>query len=118
MPAELVDKIKKARTFNQGFATGELVQAMLLDMAWHTLPPGEKQADVDAFETAALKRFNVDMPLIPPRYRTTYFAHIWGGGYTRATTPTCGARCSTTMRTPGSRSTAGSRGRTASGSAT
>jgi peptidyl-dipeptidase Dcp len=81
MPSELVDKLKRARTFNQGFAMGELVQAMLLDMAWHTLPPGEKQADVDAFETAALKRFNVEMPLIPPRYRTAYFAHIWSGGY-------------------------------------
>ncbi len=81
MPAELLGKLKKARTFNQGFATGELVQAMLLDMAWHTLPPGAKQEDADAFETAALDRFHVRMPLIPPRYRSTYFAHIWSGGY-------------------------------------
>ena len=81
IPPELVEKLKKAKTFNQGYATGELVEAMLLDMAWHTLPPGEKQADVDAFEAAALKKFNIDMPLIPPRYRTTYFAHIWSGGY-------------------------------------
>ncbi len=81
MPAELVEKLKKAKTFNQGFSAGELVQAMLLDMAWHTLPPGDKQADADAFETAALRRFNIEMPLIPPRYRSTYFAHIWSGGY-------------------------------------
>jgi peptidyl-dipeptidase Dcp len=81
MPADLLDKLKKARTFNQGFSTGELVQAMLLDMAWHTLPPGPKQADADAFESAALGRFHVSMPLIPPRYRSTYFAHIWSGGY-------------------------------------
>jgi peptidyl-dipeptidase Dcp len=81
MPADLIAKLKKARTFNQGFATGELVQAMLLDMAWHTLPPGAKQADADAFETAALDRFHMRMPLIPPRYRSTYFAHIWSGGY-------------------------------------
>ena len=81
MPADLVAKLKKARTFNQGFATGELVQAMLLDMAWHTLPAGPKQADVDSFETAALTRFHVNMPLIPPRYRSSYFAHIWSGGY-------------------------------------
>ena len=81
MPAELLDKLKKARTFNQGFAMGELVQAMLLDMAWHTLPPGDKQTDAGAFETAALKRFNIEIPLIPPRYRSTYFAHIWSGGY-------------------------------------
>jgi peptidyl-dipeptidase Dcp len=81
MPAELVDKLKKARTFNQGFAMSEIVQAMLLDMAWHTLPAGPEQTDVDAFEADALKRFHVDMPVIPPRYRSTYFAHIWSGGY-------------------------------------
>jgi peptidyl-dipeptidase Dcp len=81
IPADLLEKLKKAKTFNQGYSTGELVQAMLLDMAWHTLPPGEKQADVDAFETAALKKFNIEMPLIPPRYRSSYFAHIWSGGY-------------------------------------
>jgi peptidyl-dipeptidase Dcp len=81
MPAELVEKLKRARTFDQGFDTGELVQAMLLDMAWHTLPPGSKPADVDSFETAALKHYGVEMPLIPPRYRSSYFAHIWSGGY-------------------------------------
>ena len=81
MPAELVEKIKKARTFNQGFATTEYVAAALLDMAWHTLPPGPQQADVDAFEAAALARYHVDVPEVPPRYRTNYFAHIWGGGY-------------------------------------
>ena len=81
MPAELVAKLKKAKTFNQGFSTGELVQAMLLDMAWHMLPPGPKQADVDSFETAALEHYHVNMPLIPPRYRSAYFAHIWSGGY-------------------------------------
>ena len=81
MPAELVAKIKNARTFNQGFATTEYVAASLLDMAWHTLPPGAQQADVDAFEAAALTRYHVDVPEVPPRYRTNYFAHIWSGGY-------------------------------------
>jgi peptidyl-dipeptidase Dcp len=81
MPAELIEKLKKAKTFNQGYATGETVAAMLLDMAWHTLPPGEKQPDVGAFEAAALKKYNVEFALIPPRYRSTYFAHIWSGGY-------------------------------------
>jgi peptidyl-dipeptidase Dcp len=81
MPQTLADKIRKARTFNQGFATTEYVAAALLDMAWHTLPVGPEQPDVDAFETAALQRYHVDVPLIPPRYRTTYFAHIWSGGY-------------------------------------
>ncbi len=81
MPTALVDKVKKARTFNQGFATTEYVEASLLDIAWHALPPGSAQQDVDAFETLALKRFNVEMYEVPPRYRTPYFAHIWGGGY-------------------------------------
>jgi peptidyl-dipeptidase Dcp len=81
MPQALVNKIKRARTFNQGFATTEYLEAALLDMAWHTLPPGPEQANVDTFETAALKRFHVYMPDVPPRYRTTYFAHIWSSGY-------------------------------------
>jgi len=81
MPKSLVDKIKKSRTFNQGFATTEYLEASLLDIAWHTLPPGSAQQDVGVFETSALKRFNVEMYEVPPRYRTPYFAHIWGGGY-------------------------------------
>src|SRR5436305_783187 len=81
MPRALVDKIKRARTFGQGFATTEYVAAALLDMAWHTLPVGPQQPDVDAFEAQALKRFAVDVPEVPPRYRTRYFAHIWNGGY-------------------------------------
>jgi len=81
MPQELVTKLKNAKTFNQGFATTEYLEASLLDIAWHTLPPGTPQQDVDAFETAALQKFNIAVPEIPPRYRTTYFAHIWPGGY-------------------------------------
>jgi peptidyl-dipeptidase Dcp len=81
MPATLVDKIKQSGTFNQGFATTELLEASLLDFAWHTLPAGSIPTDVDAFEAAALKRYNVAVPEIPPRYRSTYFSHIWDGGY-------------------------------------
>ncbi len=81
MPAALVDKIKKSRTFDQGYATTEYLAAALLDMAWHTLPATAPKQDVGAFETAALTRFKVDLPEVPPRYRTPYFAHIWGGGY-------------------------------------
>ncbi|HYM59716.1 MAG TPA: peptidyl-dipeptidase Dcp [Thermoanaerobaculia bacterium] len=81
MPQALVDKIKKSRTFNQGYKTTEYLAAALLDMAWHTLPAGAPQQDVNAFEAAALKGFHIDMPEIPPRYHTTYFSHIWGGGY-------------------------------------
>ena len=81
MPAALVAKIKKSRTFNQGYALTEYLAAALLDQAWHTIAPGSALQDANAFEPAALKRFKVDMPLVPPRYHTTYFSHIWGGGY-------------------------------------
>jgi len=81
MPAALVAKIKNSQTFNQGFAFTELLEASLLDFAWHTLAPGTIPSDVDSFETAALERFNVAVPEIPPRYRSTYFSHIWDGGY-------------------------------------
>jgi peptidyl-dipeptidase Dcp len=81
MPQELVDKIKKSRTFNQGFALTEYISAALLDMAWHTLPAGSPMQDVDTFEAEALDRHHMDVHEVPPRYRTTYFAHIWNGGY-------------------------------------
>ena len=81
MPQELVNKIKQSGTFNQGFAMTEILAASLLDFAWHTLPASAAQPDVDSFEAASLKRFNVDVPEVPPRYRTTYFSHIWDGGY-------------------------------------
>src|SRR5439155_17265079 len=80
MPPELVAKIKKSRTFNQGFATTEYLAAALLDMAWHTIPPNtpkREAVEVGTFENAALIRYHVDMPEVPPRYRTTYFSHIW-----------------------------------------
>ena len=50
-------------------------------MAWHTLSVNDHPTDVDAFEAQALKRYGVDLPLVPPRYRTNYFSHIWSGGY-------------------------------------
>jgi peptidyl-dipeptidase Dcp len=81
MPPALLEKIKKTRTFDQGFATTEYLAAALLDMAWHTLPADAPKQDVDAFETKALKDFKIDLDVVPPRYRTSYFAHIWGGGY-------------------------------------
>ena len=81
MSQELVDKIKRSRTFNQGFALTEYLAASLLDMAWHTLPPGASPSDVATFEADALRRYQVDVHEVPPRYSTTYFAHIWDGGY-------------------------------------
>ncbi|HKV52490.1 MAG TPA: peptidyl-dipeptidase Dcp [Gemmatimonadaceae bacterium] len=81
MPQALVEKIEKARTFNQGFLTTEYLSASLLDLAWHTLPASAPLQKVDTFEADALKRFHVDLPLVPPRYRSTYFSHIWDLGY-------------------------------------
>ncbi|MBD9369832.1 peptidyl-dipeptidase Dcp [Xanthomonas sp. XNM01] len=81
MPQALVDKIVTARTFNQGYATTEYLSAALLDLAWHTLPAGTPKQDVDAFEKQALATYKVDLAAVPPRYRTSYFSHIWGGGY-------------------------------------
>jgi peptidyl-dipeptidase Dcp len=81
MPAALVEKIRKSRTFNQGYATTEYLAAALLDMAWHSLPAGAPTQDVAAFEARALKQFHVDLPEVPPRYKTPYFLHIWANGY-------------------------------------
>jgi len=81
MPQALVDKIQKARTFNQGYATTEYLAAALLDLGWHTLPADAPLQDVGKFEADTLKKFKVDLAEVPPRYRTTYFDHIWGGGY-------------------------------------
>ena len=76
-----MEKIKKSRKFNQGFATTEYLEAALLDMAWHMLPPDAPLEDADTFEPEALKRFQVHMAGVPPRYHTTYFSHVWAGGY-------------------------------------
>ncbi|MBS0383633.1 MAG: M3 family metallopeptidase [Proteobacteria bacterium] len=84
MPAALVAKLQKSRLFNKGYDMTELLEAALLDMNWHTLPasaPKVKVADVDAFENHALEKDHILVPYVPPRYRSTYFLHIWGNGY-------------------------------------
>ncbi|MFN8826599.1 MAG: M3 family metallopeptidase, partial [Planctomycetota bacterium] len=81
LPKELVDKVRAARTFGQGFGSLEYVAAAILDMAGHSLPAGKVVDDVAAFERDALQKGAVLSPLVPPRYRSTYFAHIWPGGY-------------------------------------
>ncbi|MBV9774807.1 MAG: peptidyl-dipeptidase Dcp [Gemmatimonadetes bacterium] len=81
MPQELVERIKRSSTFDQGFATTEALGAALLDMAWHARPAGSPVQDVDAFEADALRRYGVAMAEVPPRYHTSYFAHVWGSGY-------------------------------------
>ena len=81
MPRALVDKIKMANTFNKGYDMTELISAALLDMAWHSLSTDAPRQNVDAFELGALKKNKVDLSYVPPRYRSSYFLHIWGNGY-------------------------------------
>lgn len=81
MPEELVTKIKKAKSFNQGYAMSELISAALLDMQWHMLPADAPKQDADKFEADALKKAGFTLAQVPPRYRSSYFQHIWGNGY-------------------------------------
>ncbi len=81
MPQALMDKILLARKFNQGYGSAEALAADELDMAWHTLPASAPKQNVDAFQTKALADSGTDFSSVPPRYRSTYFAHIWSGGY-------------------------------------
>jgi peptidyl-dipeptidase Dcp len=81
IPVELAAKIKKAETFNQGYALTEVLAAAELDMQWHTFPASTPLQTPDAFETEALKKTQLALSAVPPRYRSTYFAHIWGGEY-------------------------------------
>jgi peptidyl-dipeptidase Dcp len=81
MPAELVAKIKAAATFNQGYALTELLAAAELDMQWHTLPASAPLEKPDAFETEALQKAQLSLSYVPPRYRSSYFMHIWGDDY-------------------------------------
>jgi peptidyl-dipeptidase Dcp len=81
MPAELVEKIKKSRTFNQGYALTELLAASELDMQWHTLPADAPLENPDEFEVEALKKTHLLINDVPPRYRSSYFMHIWGNDY-------------------------------------
>ncbi|TAL93094.1 MAG: peptidyl-dipeptidase Dcp [Rhodanobacter sp.] len=81
MPQALVDKMKKARLFNKGYDMTELVAAAMLDMNWHMLGAEAPLQDADKFEAASLKKDGVDLSYVPPRYRSSYFQHIWGNGY-------------------------------------
>ena len=83
MPPALVDKVTASEKFNQGFATLEYLEASLLDWAWHTVADDEldEATDAEAFEATALEAAGVAFHLVPPRYRTSYFAHVFAGGY-------------------------------------
>ena len=81
MPAELAAKLKAAENFNQGYALTEVLAAAELDMEWHTLAPDAAVQEPGEFERAALERKGIAVKAVPPRYRSSYFAHIFGGGY-------------------------------------
>jgi len=81
MPQELINKINKAATFNQGYSFTEILAAHNLDLQWHNLPANAPLQDVDKFEAESLHKTGLDLSQVPPRYRSTYFAHIWGNGY-------------------------------------
>jgi peptidyl-dipeptidase Dcp len=81
IPQALINKIKKAETFNKGYEVTELLAAATLDMAWHSI---EKESDIKPalqFEKEALEKYGLLVNEVPTRYHTPYFAHIWGGGY-------------------------------------
>lgn len=81
MPEDLREKLFRAAQFNKGYDMTELLSAALLDMNWHSLQPGEDVADVTLFEASALEKEKINLAAVPPRYRSSYFAHIFGGGY-------------------------------------
>jgi peptidyl-dipeptidase Dcp len=81
IPQDLVDKIKRSRTFNQGYENGEVLEAARLDLDWHSLPASAPLQDVDKFEADALAQGGYDVADVPPRYRSSYFLHIWSNGY-------------------------------------
>jgi peptidyl-dipeptidase Dcp len=81
LPKELLDKVLASGKFNEGFRTGEYLAASIIDQAWHQLTPDQIPADALAFEADVLKKAGMDFAPVPPRYRTTYFSHVFSGGY-------------------------------------
>lgn len=81
MPAELFARITRSINFNEGYKRTELLAAAALDMEWHMLSPDASAVDPGAFEKAALEKKGLLVATVPPRYRSTFFAHIWGTGY-------------------------------------
>jgi peptidyl-dipeptidase Dcp len=81
MPAALVEKIQTAKNFAEGYALTELLAAAELDMQWHVLGADSPQQDPDEFEKQVLAKTHLNLPAVPPRYRSSYFSHIWASGY-------------------------------------
>lgn len=81
MPEALREKMLRATQFNKGYDMTELLSAALLDMHWHALKDGQAVTDVDSVEAQALRNEHLDLAAVPPRYRSSYFAHIFGSEY-------------------------------------
>jgi len=81
LPPALADKLRQTPSFGQGYALGEATTAAMLDMAWHSVPASAGKQDVDAFEAKALSATGLDVADVPPRYRSSYFRHIWANDY-------------------------------------
>lgn len=81
LPQEWIDNLKRAETFNQGHATVSYLSAAVLDLAWHQLTPNEIPDSVEKFENKAIADYGLDFHLVPTRYRSSYFSHIFAGGY-------------------------------------
>ncbi len=81
IPAALLEKVMAAKKFNEGYRMTETLGAGLIDQRWHQLGANQMPADVVAFEAAALKEAGLDFAPVPPRYRSTYFSHVFSGGY-------------------------------------
>lgn len=81
MPAALRESLFRAANFNKGYDMTELLSAALLDMNWHRVTTAALPQNVDAFEAQTLEQENLHLDVVPPRYRSSYFSHIFGGGY-------------------------------------
>ena len=106
MPPELVDKIKQSENLAEGYGLSELLAAAELDMQWHMLSADAPLENPDDFEKKALARAHLDNHAIPPRYRSTYFSHIWSGGYSAGYYAYLWTECWMMMLISGSMSTA------------
>lgn len=81
LPQAWVDKLNESSTFNEGYATTSYLAAAVLDLAWHSLSDLSEVNDVEEFERKAITDYGLDFAPVPTRYRSTYFSHIFAGGY-------------------------------------
>jgi peptidyl-dipeptidase Dcp len=84
VPQEWIDTLQSARHAGEGYAATEIFGSMILDQVWHQTPLDELPSspdEIEDFEKRALESWQIDFPLVPPRYRTAYFSHIWSGSY-------------------------------------